>query len=57
MSVFYAGNVLRGYPRVVDCKAMLSRTKNSKVTSDFRQVRAARCVIPYVMYDVYLVLD
>ena len=52
MSVFYTGWVLEGVPRELRCEAKSSRTKNSKVTRDFRQVRATMCVIPYVMYVV-----
>lgn len=50
MSVFYTGWVLEGVPREQRCEAKSSRTKNSKVTRDFRQVQAAICVIPYVLY-------
>ena len=49
MSVFYIGWVLEGVPRELRCEAKSLRTKNSKVTRDFRQVQAAMCVIPYVL--------
>jgi len=61
MSVFYTGWVLEGVPRELRCEAKSSRTKISKVTRDFRQVRAAMCVIPYVLFVVscidYLMID
>jgi hypothetical protein len=45
------GNILRGVPEVDECG--LAETGNSKEETrgtQFRQVRAARCVTPYVLY-------
>jgi hypothetical protein len=41
----------RGYPEVVDCRWGVIEIRNLKVqgTRNFRQVRAAICVIPYIL--------
>jgi hypothetical protein len=51
LSVFWTDNLLRGVPEVDKCD--LAEMRNSKEETRgtlFRQVRAARCVIPYVLY-------
>jgi hypothetical protein len=45
LSVFYTGNLPRGVPEVDECG--LTEIDNSKKET---RVRAARCVIPYVLY-------
>jgi hypothetical protein len=48
----------RGVPEVDECG--LSKIGNSKEETrgtQFRQVRATRCVIPYVLYAAYLWID
>jgi hypothetical protein len=52
-SVFWAGNLLRGVPEVDECGlAEIGNSKKETRGTQFRQVRAARCVIPYVLYAV-----
>jgi hypothetical protein len=43
------GNLLRGVPEVDEC-GEIGNSKEETRGTQFRQVRAARCVIPYVMY-------
>jgi hypothetical protein len=51
VSVFYTGNLLRGVPEVDQCgPAEIGNSKEETRGTQFRQVRAARCVIPYVLY-------
>jgi hypothetical protein len=51
LSVFYTGNLLRGEPEVDECGlADIGNSKEETRGTQFRQVRAARCVIPYVLY-------
>jgi hypothetical protein len=51
LSVFCTGNLLRGVPEVDECGlAEIGNSKEQIRGTQFRQVRAARCVIPYVMY-------
>jgi hypothetical protein len=51
VSVFWTGNLLRGVPEVDECGlAEIGNLKEETCGTQFRQVRAARCVIPYVMY-------
>jgi hypothetical protein len=51
LSVFYTGNLLRGVPEVDECGlAKIGNSKEETGGTQFRQVRAARCVIPYVLY-------
>jgi hypothetical protein len=51
LSVFYTGNLLRGVPEVDECGlAEIGNSKEETCGTQFRQVRAARCVIPYVLY-------
>jgi hypothetical protein len=45
------GNLLRGVPEVDECGlAEIGNSKEETCGTQFRQVRAARCVIPYVLY-------
>jgi hypothetical protein len=45
------GNLLRGVPEVDECGlAEIGNSKEETRGTQFRQVRAARCVIPYVLY-------
>jgi hypothetical protein len=45
------GNLLRGVPKVDECGlAEIGNSKEETCGTQFRQVRAARCVIPYVLY-------
>jgi hypothetical protein len=49
--VFCTGNLLRGVPEVDECGlAEIGNSKEETHGTQFRQVRAARCVIPYVLY-------
>jgi hypothetical protein len=49
--VFWTGNLLRGVPEVDECGlAEIGNSKEETHGTQFRQVRAARCVIPYVLY-------
>jgi hypothetical protein len=51
LSVFWTGNLLRGVPEVDECgRAEIGNSKEETHGTQFRQVRAARCVIPYVLY-------
>jgi hypothetical protein len=51
MSVFWTGNLLRGVPGVDECGLTeIGNSKEETRGTQFRQVRAARCVIPYVLY-------
>jgi hypothetical protein len=45
------GNLLRGVPEVDECGlAEIGNSKEETRGTQFRQVRAVRCVIPYVLY-------
>jgi hypothetical protein len=49
--VFYTGNLLKGVPEVDECGlAEIGNSKEETRSTQFRQVRAARCVIHYVLY-------
>jgi hypothetical protein len=49
--VFWTGNLLRGVPEVDECDlAEIGNSKEETRGTQFRQVRAARRVIPYVLY-------
>jgi hypothetical protein len=51
VSVFWTGNLLWGVPEVDECGlAEIGNSKKETRGTQFRQVRAARCVIPYVLY-------
>jgi hypothetical protein len=51
LSVFWTGNLLRGVPEVDECGLTeIGNSKEETRGTQFRQVRAARCVIPYVLY-------
>jgi hypothetical protein len=51
LSVFYIGNLLRGVPEVDECGLTeIGNLKEETRGTQFRQVRAARCIIPYVLY-------
>jgi hypothetical protein len=51
LSVFQTGNLPRGVPEVDECGlAEIGNSKEETRGTQFRQVRVARCVIPYVMY-------
>jgi hypothetical protein len=51
LSVFYTGNLLRGVPEVDECGLTeIGNSKEETHGTEFRQVRSARCVIPYVLY-------
>jgi hypothetical protein len=51
--VFQTGNLLRGVPEVDECGlAEIGNSKEETRGTQFRQVRAVRCVIPYVLYAV-----
>jgi hypothetical protein len=51
LSVFWTGNLLRGVPEVDECGlAKIGNLKEETRGTQFRQVWAARCVIPYVLY-------
>jgi hypothetical protein len=51
LSVFWIGNLLRGVPEVDECGlAEISNSKEETRGTQFRQVRVAWCVIPYVLY-------
>jgi hypothetical protein len=51
LSVFWTGNLLRGVPEVDERGlAEIGNSKEETRGTQFRQVRAARCVIPYVLY-------
>jgi hypothetical protein len=58
MSVFLTGNLLRGVPEVDECGlAEIGNSKEEAHGTQFRQVRVARCVIPYVQYAAWLWID
>jgi hypothetical protein len=49
--VFKTGNLLRGVPEVDECGlAEIANSKEETRGTQFGKVRAARCVIPYVLY-------
>jgi hypothetical protein len=51
LSVFWTGNLPRGVPEVDECGlAEIGNSKEETRSTQFRQVRATRCVIPYVLY-------
>jgi hypothetical protein len=51
VSMFWTGNLPRGVPEVDECGlAEIGNSKEETRGTEFRQVRAARCVIPYVLY-------
>jgi hypothetical protein len=51
LSVFWTGNLLRGVPEVDECGlAEIGNSNEETHGTQFGQVRAARCVIPYVLY-------
>jgi hypothetical protein len=53
LSLFWTGNLLRGVPEVDECGlAEIGNSKEETRGTQFRQVRVARCVIPYVLYAV-----
>jgi hypothetical protein len=48
----------KGVPEVDECGlAEISNSKEETRGTQFRQVRAARCVIPYVLYAAWLWID
>jgi hypothetical protein len=53
VSVFWTGNLPRGVPEV-DKRGLaeIGNLKEETRGTQFRQVRAAMCVIPYVLYAV-----
>jgi hypothetical protein len=58
VSVFYTDNLLRGVPEVDECGlAEIVISKEETRGTQFRHVRAARCVIPYVLYASWLWID
>jgi hypothetical protein len=51
LSVFSTGNLPSGVPEVDEYGlAEIGNSKEETRGTQFRQVRAARCVIPYVLY-------
>jgi hypothetical protein len=51
LSAFWTDNLLRGVPEVDERGlAEIGNSKEETHGTQFRQVRAARCVIPYVLY-------
>jgi hypothetical protein len=49
--VFQTGNLPRGVPEVDECGlAKIGNSNEETRGTQFRQVRDARCVIPYVLY-------
>jgi hypothetical protein len=51
LSAFLTGNLLTGVPEVDECGlAKIGNSKEETCGTQFRQVRAAGCVIPYVLY-------
>jgi hypothetical protein len=53
LSVFYTGNLPRGVHEVDECGlAEIGNSKEETRGTQFRQVRAVRCVIRYVLYGV-----
>jgi hypothetical protein len=58
LSVFWTGNLLRGVPEVDECGlAEIGNSKEETSGTQFRQVRAARCVKPYILYAAWLWID
>jgi hypothetical protein len=58
LSVFWTSNLPRGVPEVDECGlAEIGNSKKETRDTQFRQVRAARCVIPYVLYAAWLCID
>jgi hypothetical protein len=58
LSVFWTGNLLRGVPEVAERGlAEISNSKEETHDTQFRQVWAASCVIPYVLYAAWLWID
>jgi hypothetical protein len=58
LSVFSTSNLLRGVPEVDECGLTeISNSKEETRGTQFRQGRAARCVIPYVLYAAWLWID
>jgi hypothetical protein len=56
--VFWTDNLLRGVPEVDECGlAEIGNSKEETRGTQFRQVRAVRCVIPYVLYAALLWID
>jgi hypothetical protein len=50
--------LLRGVPEVDECGlAEIGNSKEETRDTQFRQVRAAKCVIPYVLYAAWLWID
>jgi hypothetical protein len=48
---FWTGNLPRGVPEVDECGlAEIGNSKEETRGTQFRQVRPAMCVIPYVLY-------
>jgi hypothetical protein len=53
LSVFETGNLPRGVPEVDECGlAEIGNSKEETRDTQFRQVQATTCVIPYVLYAV-----
>jgi hypothetical protein len=53
LSVFWTGNLPRAVPKVDECGlAEIGNSKEETRGTQFRQVRAARYIIPYVLYAV-----
>jgi hypothetical protein len=51
LSVFETGNLPRGVPEVDECGLTeIGNSKEETCGTQFRHVRAASCVIPYVLY-------
>jgi hypothetical protein len=51
VSVFKTGNLLRGVPEVDECGLTeIGNSKEETHGTKFRQARATKCVIPYVLY-------
>jgi hypothetical protein len=56
--MFSTGNLPRGVPEVDECGlAEIGNSKEETPGTQFRQVWAARCVIPYIMYAAKLWID
>ena len=57
--MFSPGNLPRGLPEVEDCGGARRDQELDGETqgTQFRQVRAAMCVIPYVLYALYHLID
>jgi hypothetical protein len=51
LSVFWTDNLPRGVPEVDECGLTeIGNSKEETRGTQFRQVRAAMCIIPYVLY-------